>query len=518
MATRDEKRLPHTRALSLAGQRGFGGFFMMILLATFAASAAMFTFYRADEVGAEKERQTAQTLADAKTALVGYAVGRAPRPGELPCPDINGDGLQDTPCLVGIRLGRLPWKTLGMPEPRDGAGEALWYAVASTFRPQAANLINSDTRGNLVVRAADNVTVQTSDAVAVILSPGAPIGNQSRSAVGTVLCTITGAALGRHLCASNYLESLGGTNNANPNGPFVAGAPSETFNDRLIYLTTSELMPAVEMRVGGEVKKLLEGYRANSPCKCYPWADNWPYSGGIADTGQNRGRFPSVPAPYAWGEAGVPTLPAWLVANNWHNLIWYSVSRQNSQGEGALCRTCSEGVLLSVGGTQVSALFFMPGTPLDGLPRLASTSRRNNLGLYLEDAANNDGANRTLCPDTGEIGETSGSGSALTGATTCDTYAAPSATVPDRDRLFTVGVAAPGTCQANAAILLSRASTTTCGGPGNSVLPECQAAVDAMDSCTCLGAARALTRPPCYNVLNPKQCQAAITQLQACTL
>ena len=32
-------------------------------------------------------------------------------------------------------------------------------------------------------------------------------------------------------------------------GPFVAGAPSATFNDRLIFLTAADVMPALEMRV-----------------------------------------------------------------------------------------------------------------------------------------------------------------------------------------------------------------------------------------------------------------------------
>jgi hypothetical protein len=32
------------------------------------------------------------------------------------------------------RLGRLPWKTLGLPDLRDGDGERLWYAVSSATR------------------------------------------------------------------------------------------------------------------------------------------------------------------------------------------------------------------------------------------------------------------------------------------------------------------------------------------------------------------------------------------------
>src|SRR5882672_3304901 len=77
-----------------------------------------------------KQQQTTDALALAKEALIGYAAGvdltaGAARPGDLPCPDQNNDGVADlgTCNSAAERLGRLPWKTLGLPDLRDGDGE-----------------------------------------------------------------------------------------------------------------------------------------------------------------------------------------------------------------------------------------------------------------------------------------------------------------------------------------------------------------------------------------------------------
>ena len=93
----------------------------------------------------------------------------------------------------------------------------------------------------------------------------------------------------------------GTSNRGSTTGPFIVGAPTGTFNDQLVYLNTNELIPIVEMRVGNELKRLLTEYRLKSDCQCYPWADTWPYSGGIAEVSQNRGRFPTEPVPEPWG-------------------------------------------------------------------------------------------------------------------------------------------------------------------------------------------------------------------------
>ncbi|MCK7493183.1 MAG: hypothetical protein MZW92_18270 [Comamonadaceae bacterium] len=70
------------------------------------------------------------------------------------------------PCSPG-EIGRLPWKTLGLPEPVDADGEPLWYVIDGAFRWRWGNAvgtnaaINSDTRATLQVFAADTVASRT---------------------------------------------------------------------------------------------------------------------------------------------------------------------------------------------------------------------------------------------------------------------------------------------------------------------------------------------------------------------
>src|SRR5450756_1626195 len=112
---------------------------LVLLLLSVAAGAVLFSFFNSTKVTLDNDQKTADALALAKTALIGYALRgndgatNPQRPGEFPCPDTNNDGNADGTCVAG-RLGRIPWKTLGIPEPKDGAGETLWYAVADLFR------------------------------------------------------------------------------------------------------------------------------------------------------------------------------------------------------------------------------------------------------------------------------------------------------------------------------------------------------------------------------------------------
>lgn len=543
------------RSGSLRRQRGFGVFLLLVVIGGLTATAAMYSFYRIDSVAVENVRHTADLMASTKAALIGYAVRRgrttcsvpnipinalvcnpelAERPGELPCPDSNPPGTANAgvaaaTCIAGA-IGRVPWKTLGIPEPRDSAGETLWYALSGNFRTRAAWSplapidINSDTRGTITVRAADN-SVLTTEAVAVIVAPGASQGaQQNRSTTDTLLCTALNSTPARNLCPANYLETV--TFNSITRSVTAVTIPDPAtagVNDRVIYFSTSEVIAPVEMRVAGEVKKLLEGYRANSGCQCYPWADTWEYSGGIADLGQNRGRFPTVPYPHAWGVGAIPVLPPWLEANDWHNLIWYSVAKTNTAGGGQLCRTCSTLNQLAITGQPaVSVVFFTPGTPLDGLPRVfegnspppgGSTTRRDTLSVYLQDAENNNGASAS-CPESNEIGNTPAS-TMLPGATSCDTYVVPSATARDRDRMHTLTSTPPSMCSRASQVLTNMGP---CRISGNTVSAMCTAAVNELSAngCACTAAGQAMLQAPCRIDPGLNQCQAHINVLNSC--
>ena len=242
-------------------------------------------------------------LAKVRDALIGWSASRqtvsAPnaRPGELPCPDIDNTGTDPGGCSAGA-IGRVPWRSLGIPEPKDSAGETLWYAISGPFRyyhpTNNPSPITSDTLGNLTVYQGNSATTLTSQAVAVIFAPGASLLAQNRDST-TPACTTTGTSIARNLCATNYLEATGGGNNAQTGGPFIQAQSSDTFNDRLLVITNADLMPVVEQRVAREMRSLLQGYKAATatsasyPGGVYPWADNFD---GDSNDGENRHRFP----------------------------------------------------------------------------------------------------------------------------------------------------------------------------------------------------------------------------------
>ena len=67
-------------------------------------------------------------LEQARDALVSYAVGHTFRPGSMPCPDTDDDGVMES-FVAGecpSYIGRLPWRTLGVAiyamQPVNGFG------------------------------------------------------------------------------------------------------------------------------------------------------------------------------------------------------------------------------------------------------------------------------------------------------------------------------------------------------------------------------------------------------------
>jgi len=156
----------------------------------------------------ENQAQTAQALAQAKEALIGYAATYAEthsvheiQQGFLPCPDYNGKGSANSVCGNAGEsvIGRFPWRTLGLPPLRDGSGECLWYAVSGTYKNKPKKdppLITNDTDGLFIVQNADDVAIAgyEDQAIAIIFAPGkAVIGEnediQKRDTTGnTTIC------------------------------------------------------------------------------------------------------------------------------------------------------------------------------------------------------------------------------------------------------------------------------------------------------------------------------------------
>jgi len=214
-------------------------------------------------------KETQDSLRLAKQALIAYALSfpeiDATTPGDpingpgyMPCPDINNNGSAGGTCSAGgnTTIGRLPNVSLDIPQLRDSSGARLWYVLSDNYRNSAGlEPLNSETEGQLSV---DGV----GDIVAIVIAPGAPIGNQNRNPADTNIATEI----------ANYLE-LANTSIAPMDLNFISVDPDPTnftdFNDRLITITRQELMEAIEKRVLGEAKLVLETYKTTHGA--YPW-------------------------------------------------------------------------------------------------------------------------------------------------------------------------------------------------------------------------------------------------------
>lgn len=242
-----------------ATQRGAVLMVMLVILVMGALTYLVNSLSTSAQKTARQET-TAQALAQAKEALIGYAITYGDTHsgqvhGYLPCPDIDGNGsgnLEGSSELsCGSKnvssIGRLPWKTLGLPALRDSDGECLWYAVSGTFQSnQKTDLMNWDTPGLLEILNANGATI-AQNVVAVVFAPGAVLGNQNRSANGNApLC-------GGNYTASNYLDSDGTINNANisstanATSQFLLSASTQ-INDQIIFITRDDIFNAMTRR------------------------------------------------------------------------------------------------------------------------------------------------------------------------------------------------------------------------------------------------------------------------------
>ena len=328
---------------NLPAPRRERGSAMLIILSIIGIGAAFLLVSALNKANQQVERDkiTSAALAQAKEALIGYAASviltpsGSKRPGDLPCPDVDNDGIAETGCGnasgstgQNLRLGRLPWKSLGLPDLRDGNGERLWYAVSNKFKnntrtlctsPGMAGCLNSDTSGTITVRdPSGNVIFDgtgTTGAIAVVFAPGSPFTRQGGYVQNRAcapcsaqeVCTATPPTNTPRCNPVNYLDIALGEDNANfqdgnANG-FIQGpidaAGATILNDRLLTISPGDLMPTIEKRVAGEALACLTEYAAKSGNQGrYPWAA--PLNPSLAPSysdasGSRFGRIPDTP-------------------------------------------------------------------------------------------------------------------------------------------------------------------------------------------------------------------------------
>jgi len=314
-------------------QRGQVLLLMLLVLITGAAYLLVQSL-NAGSIATERDRITQQALAQAKEALIAYAVNDSNRPGSLPCPDANDDGWAKVPedysgSNCQTLIGRLPWRTLGIGDLRDGYGERLWYALSNDFRASSPVALNSDTKGDLTIFG----MTPLNDAIAVVLSPG-PVLVREGSTIsqdrggGTSPCPPPYTSTPK--CDPvNYLDTALGQNNADGNSTFVTAISTASFNDLLLALTHDALFTSVNKRVAGKIRGAttpasgVQGYYEQQSPKHYPWASNGT---GYQIPGKKTGSVPYEDLPFD------PTIKEVLKDNGWFDpsITVYTVAPDRS--------------------------------------------------------------------------------------------------------------------------------------------------------------------------------------------
>jgi hypothetical protein len=330
---------------------------LVMLAAVFAAAFAL----QASTLSlrAERERASERALAQARDALIAYSsdhpINASVGPGYLPCPDVDNDGWAESTCgsLSGDsgqeqRLGRLPWKTLGLPDLRDGHGERLWYAVSTKYKgllncgasracvdmtPQAAlgTLTVRDASGTVIHDGTigDPARAAAGGAVAVVFAPGAPIERHGRTQQRECLAgqcdagevCIASPPRRAAICdPANYLDASEGLRGGDEdNASFIDRSDSAgralnrdgfvmgpvvvdgrvVVNDRLAVITYGDLVPRILQRVAREVSACMRFYASRPEnASRYPWmaASCADTSSALAEVAGNiEGRVPDTP-------------------------------------------------------------------------------------------------------------------------------------------------------------------------------------------------------------------------------
>lgn len=259
-------------------QRG-AALLIFSILVVVAALAYLLSSFAPELTEARRERQTQEVLAQARDALIGYALKyRESQPdrmyGYLPLPDLGstrnmnaGCGLTEEGCdantFTGIVfdvngigptvVGRFPWRTLGTEPLRDGYGECLWLIVSSlhsriqrSVPPPVLPPMNWDTLGQLDIVVANGSAALASALasahdrpVAIVFSPGPPLAGQDRSPPASPPPAGDNVTVcGGNYDARNYLDpvnaaALGGFTNylAGTNAASGATGDSDPSND-----------------------------------------------------------------------------------------------------------------------------------------------------------------------------------------------------------------------------------------------------------------------------------------------
>lgn len=361
-----------------------GAALMLVALILLIGGLSFFFSRFSDNPSVSRDTFSQSSLEQARQALIGYAATyRDSHAGEmfgyLPCPDTNNDGNAEAGCANAgeVVIGRLPYRTLGMPSLHDSSGECLWYAVGNfknnpkndTLVP--AEAMNWDTTGHFIVRDLDNQILaapQQTDggAAALIFAPGPPLAGQARAAsIAGNPCS--GDATNTAAVIAAYLDGGYATPAATAlSATYVvtAGrANSAVNNDRVAWVTPGEILSRrVKLRQDFQsgINAMLSGVQA---CLQSAFVAPTPID-TVPPSNANAGRVPNACA---------DTLPSGNYDANYRDNLFYA----RCPVAGSRCMT--------VNGATCDGVLLFSGERASGQSRVTDTDKRT-IANYLEGA------------------------------------------------------------------------------------------------------------------------------------
>jgi prepilin-type N-terminal cleavage/methylation domain-containing protein len=221
-------------------QRGFTLIEMAIVLVIMTILIGGLAVPLSAQIQARRIAETQKTLAEAREAIIGYAMthntgGATPRP-YLPCPDTDGDGRENrTGNICTLADGWFPWVDLGTAA-QDGWGNRLHYSVENReYADKSKGMPNlalytppyATLNFKQICRTSTCAAVDALYLPVVLFSHG-PNGWGARNINGNTLAAPTSA---------DELENT----NADPNfvsrAPSKAGDTSGEFDDLVVWIS-----------------------------------------------------------------------------------------------------------------------------------------------------------------------------------------------------------------------------------------------------------------------------------------
>lgn len=282
---------------SISRQQGAA---LIIILALVVTAMVVFitSTFSVNDLRIKATDKSIDALAQAKQALLGFALSASP-PGQLPCPDADGDGLQDvTAGQCSVRVGGFPFVTLNAPELRDGYNNVLWYSPNPNLYVASGFKINSSTTTPLIV---DGVS-----SAFVLIAPGKALDDQTRDSNAAV---------------SDYLEGI----NADSDPDTFAQVIDESHNDIVYALSDSAYWSLLEGSIVKRVAQVLQAYLA--ACGEYPWAANFGLSPAQSVDSLTQGNVPfDLASPVDWNSGCASGIsPADWMSSEWGTEIYYAM-------------------------------------------------------------------------------------------------------------------------------------------------------------------------------------------------